>query len=153
MAFKASTGLRNALLDTGDLTTVLADGVLRIYSGTVPTNADDAISGDSDMLVEITDAGQALGSGTGIDLDPNGASGGTITKDPNETWEGTNAASGTATYFRHVTQADDATSSTTQERLQGAVGTSGSDLNLSSVSLSSGATQTIDAYSVTLPTL
>jgi len=150
MAFKSSTGLRNALLDSNNFTGLMNDGVLRIYSGTVPSSADDAISGDSTLLCEITDNGQSLAGGTGIDFD-SAASGGTITKDPNQTWKGTNAASGTATYFRVVQQEDGGGSSTTDERIQGTVGTSGADLNLSSVSLSSGADQTVDAFSATLP--
>ena len=79
--------------------------------------------------------------------------GATLSKAPAEVWSGVNAASGTATFYRHVAVGDDGTLSTSQARLQGTVGTAGAELNLSSVNLSNGATQTIDYYSVTQPTL
>ena len=68
-------------------------------------------------------------------------------------WSGVNVATGTATFYRHVGAADDGTLSTTQPRIQGTVGTVGAELNLSSTSLTTGATQTIDYYSIALPTL
>jgi hypothetical protein len=63
-----------------------------------------------------------------------------------------NAASGTAGYFRFVAVGDTGVLSTTQARLQGTIATAGADLNLSSVNLTSGADQTIDAANFTLPT-
>jgi hypothetical protein len=91
-------------------------------------------------------------AGTGINFDT-AASGGVLSKATSEVWSGVNVATGTASYYRHVASSDDGTLSTTAVRLQGAVGLVGAELNLSSVSLTSGATQTIDYYSVALPTL
>lgn len=77
---------------------------------------------------------------------------GAIAKNASETWKGVNANSGTATFFRHVAPGDDGTASTTQRRLQGTVGTSGADLNLSSIILAAGADQLISFYNASLPT-
>lgn len=143
---KVSTGLRNKLLDTGSLKATMDLGSVKIYAGTVPASADDAL-GSATLLCTITQNSTA----TGISLDT-AAVGGVIAKAA-EVWSGTNVASGTATFFRHVATGDDGTSSTTQARIQGTVGTAGADLNISSVSLTSGATQTIDFYNVALPTL
>lgn len=144
MTLKVSTGLRNKLMDTGSLKTIMAAGLIKIYSGAVPADADAAVTGS--ILCTIS-----IGSGgTGINFDTSAAAG-VLSKAPGETWSGTNAATATATYYRHVAASDDGTLSTTQARLQGAVATVGSDLNLSSVALVSGATQTVDYYSVTLP--
>jgi len=68
-----------------------------------------------------------------------------------ETWSGLIATSGVAGYFRFVTSSDDGTLSTTQVRAQGAVSTSGAELNLSNTSLVAATTLTIDTYSISLP--
>lgn len=144
MAVKISTGLRNKLMDTGSLKSILAGGLIKIYSGTPPASADDAATGT--LLCTISNNS----TGTGINFATT-ATGGVISKASGETWSGNNAASGTATYFRHVAAGDDGTLSTTQARIQGTVSTVGADLNLSSVGLVSGAPQAIDYYSATLP--
>ena len=145
MAIKASTGLRSKLLDTGSLKSVLALGFIKFYSGSPPATADAAVTGT--LLVTISNAS----SGTGINMAA-AAVAGVLDKLSSETWSGVNAASGTAGYYRHVAVGDDGTLSTTQARIQGTIATAGADMNLSSTSLTAGATQTVDFYSVALPT-
>jgi hypothetical protein len=137
-----STALRNKLLDTGSLKTILAGGSIKIYSGAVPATADAAVSGT--LLVTI------LNGGSGINLDT-AAAGGIINKASAETWSSTVASGGTATYYRHVASGDTGALSTTEARIQGTIATVGADLNLSSTTLTGGATQAIDYYSVTVP--
>lgn len=139
---KLSTGLRNKLLDTGSLKSILAGGSIKIYSGAEPATADAAVTGT--LLCTITNGG------SGINLAVSAASG-IIQKLASETWSGTNAATGTAGYYRHVAAGDDGTLSTTQARIQGDISTVAADLNLSSTSLVSGAPQAIDYYSIALP--
>lgn len=146
MSIKSSTGLRNQLLDANPLKTIFNLGFIKIYAGTVPTSADDSI-GAATLLCTISNNA----TGTGITFAAS-ASGGSISKSA-ETWKGVNAATGTAAFYRHVAAGDTGGSSTTEARVQGLVGTSGSDLNLTSISLVSGADQAIDFYTVTLPTL
>jgi hypothetical protein len=147
MTFKASTGLRNNLLKGNDLYTQLLAGFINIYSGSVPATADAAVTGTLLCTISINS------TGAGINLENSAPSGGVIVKETTEIWSGVNAATGTATYYRHVGSADTGALSTTQPRLQGAVGVVGAELNLSSVSLVAAATQTIDFYSIALPTL
>jgi hypothetical protein len=45
MSFKLSTGLRNYMLGMGSLRKAFENGVLKIYSGSAPTSADDAETG------------------------------------------------------------------------------------------------------------
>jgi hypothetical protein len=78
-------------------------------------------------------------------------SGGVISKPSGDVWSGVNAAGGTAAYYRICKSDDGGTESTTQPRAQGAISTSGAELNLSSVNLAAGATTTIDQFSLTLP--
>lgn len=146
MAFQSSTALRKSKLDTAPVKTQMAAGFIKIYSGTVPATADAALTGT--LLCTISNNS----TGTGINFDT-AAVGATLSKAPAEVWSGVNVATGTATHYRHVAVGDDGTLSTTQSRIQGLVGTAGAELNLSSVNLTSGATQTIDYYSVTEPTL
>lgn len=145
MAIKISTGLRNALLDTGSFRGTMNEGFLNIYSGSAPATADAALGGAT-LLVTISDNGGV----DGLDFEASAAAG-ILMKSSAQTWKGTNAASGTATFYRFVTAADDGTESTTQARVQGTVGLIGSDLNLSSTSLTAAAEQTIDYFAVAIP--
>lgn len=152
MAYQISTGLRNILLGSASaasatsasLSTAMNLGFIRLFAGTVPVSADAAETGT--LLCIISNASTA----TGLTLDP--AVSGTIPKKASEVWSGVNSNTGTASYFRWVAAGDTAALSTTQARIQGLIGTVGADMNLSSVSLTSGATQTIDTFNWTLPT-
>lgn len=144
MTLKLSTGMRDDLLDGNSLDAILALGNIKIYTGAEPASPNDAATGT--LLVTITNNS----TGTGITFEA-AAVAGVLAKNSGETWSGVNAATGTAAYFRHVAAGDDGTLSTTQPRMQGSVGTVGADLNLSSTTLTSGATQTIDYYNVAMP--
>lgn len=138
-----STAMRNQLLDGGSLKSALASGFIKIYSGTPPASADAAVTGTLLCTISIASGGTGVNLGT--------ASGGSIPKAPAETWSGVNAASGTAGYFRWVAAGDTGVLSSTEKRLQGTCGLAGADLNMSSISLVSGATQTIDAATIAMP--
>lgn len=145
MAIKVSTGLRTKLLDTGSLKSVMALGFLKLYSGTVPATADAALSGTTLLLTVSVASG-----GTGLSLGPT-ASGGVITKAA-ETWSGVNAVTGTPTFYRFVAVGDTGVNSTTEARIQGTVGTTGTDLLLATALLTATQTTTIDSFQFTLPT-
>lgn len=146
MAIKLSTGLRNGLLDTNDFKTALDGGLIYIYDGTPPADADAANAGNTLLCTISVD-----GLGSGINFDTAAASG-VLSKAPAETWQGTNAASGTASFFRwSESGGTPAGASTTEQRIQGTIGVAGADLNLSSVSLTISAIQTIDFFNVNLP--
>ena len=78
---------------------------------------------------------------------------GIITKEA-AVWSHAAVATGVAGYFRLVRTEDHdvGSTSTTALRLQGTVSTSGADLNLTSINIVSGATQTIDTFKLTEPT-
>ena len=146
MGIQVSTGLRNGLLDSNSFKDALDGGLLYIYSGTPPASVNDALSGNT-LLSTIS----LSGGGSGINFEPNAVAG-VLSKAAAETWQGTNAASGTATFFRFCEAGGDpSAASSTEQRIQGSVGVAGADLNLSSVSLTAAATQTIDFFNVTLP--
>lgn len=75
---------------------------------------------------------------------------GIISKD-SAVWSGVNVATGVAGYFRFVLPGDAHDLSTTAIRLQGAVSTSGAEMNLSNTTLTLAATTTIDSGNFTTP--
>ena len=147
MAFKYSTGLRNDILDTGSLKSLLADGYLKVYSGTPPATADAAL-GSAVLLNTYSDDDQ--GSPNGLDLDA-AAAGGAIGKLAAQTWSGTAVESGTASFFRYVKSGDDGTLSTTQLRVQGTVGGAGADMFVQSETIVNGVLYTVDYFSLSIP--
>jgi len=145
MSAKMSTGLCNMLLGGvtghGDLKTIIdSNWKLMIYGGTVPATADAALGGAT-LLCTVANGGSAITMDTA-------ASGGVLSKNTGETWSGVNAATGTATFFRFQKTADDGLASTVEPRIQGTVGVGGADLNLASVAFTSGATSTVNVFTV-----
>ena len=146
---KASTALRNKLLDTAPFRTIFNLGFLNIYAGPEPTTADDAlVGGTHTLLVTISNNG----TGTGITFAA-AASGGAIVKNAAETWNGVSIASGIPSFYRLVTPTDTGVLSTTEARFQGSIATSGADLDMTLASIPLTTSIPIDAFSVALPTL
>lgn len=145
MALK-STGLSTYVAVTGSIKAGLDSGFLYLFSGPVPASADAAIDGSSVMLVKISNGGDGT---TGLTFSAT-ATGGVLTKTSSETWEGTVAATGTATFYRFCESGDAGTgASTTAKRIQGTVGTTvASEGVLVSTSLTSGNNQTISLFQV-----
>lgn len=143
MGIYISTAMRNQILATNPVKTILNLGFLMIYSGAPPTDADQAVTGT--LLCKISNASGATGLTLGA------VAAGVIPKTSSEVWSGVNAAGGTAGYYRHVSSADTGALSTTEPRIQGVIATAGGDLNISSTALVNGATQTIDNYSIAIP--
>jgi hypothetical protein len=143
---KFSTGLRNAMLKDSSLAAALALGFIKIYSGAVPATADAALGGAVLLsTISVNSTGTGLSLGTPAD--------GVISKAAAEIWSGVNAATGTASFFRYVAPADTGVASTVEKRVQGTVALAGGDLNISSLGLTAAATQTLNSFSIALPTL
>jgi hypothetical protein len=111
--------------------------VINIYSGTAPADADAALSGNT-LLAQLTCNASIFTSKT----DGNPGAVGTfaaITSDSSAD------ATGTATFFRILTQ------NAGTVVCQGTVGTSGSDLNLNTTSITAGSTVSITSATITVP--
>ncbi len=128
----------------------LQNGILKIYSGGQPTTPDSAVSGT--LLGSITIASGTFVPGSeanGLELGT--ASSGEIEKD-SSVWSGLGVADGTAGWFRFYANATDSGgASTSLPRIDGSVGTSGADLNMSSTSIVTDATYTVDTFKFTMP--
>jgi hypothetical protein len=149
MALRLSTGLREGLLGTADWKTLFTDGIMDIYSGAIPANADAAETGT--LLVSITKASGAFVAGAAANgLEFAAPSGGTIAKNA-DVWSGVGANTGEAGYYRFYGNAYVDGISATAIRFDGTCGVSGADLNMSDLTVTSALTTTIDTFSITLP--
>ena len=152
MALALSTGLRNSMLDTASFQDSLVNGVLYIYTGTQPS-VDAAATGT--LLLKITVGSGTFAHGTATNgLNFGAASAGVIAKSTSEVWSGVAVASGTAGWFRFCangTDSEPTDADTTCKRFDGSIATSGAQLNMASTAITSGATTTIDSFTVTLP--
>ena len=110
-------------------TSIGTSGNLVIYSGTQPTNPDTGLSGNTVLATLPLSATFAAG-----------ASGGVLTA--NTITSATASATGTATFFSLQT-------SGAVRIVDGTVGTSGSDLNLNTVSIVSGANVAVSSLTIT----
>lgn len=131
MAFTLTAAQKNAALDSA-LPSGLNSGLLRIYSGTAPANADASLSGNT-QLAELT-----LGSTAFAAASAGSKSANTIADDTSAD------ATGTATFFRLLNSAG------TTVYCQGSVGTSGAELNLNAVALVAGARISVTSLAISI---
>lgn len=143
---KFSTGLRNGALATGSVRAALNGGSIKYYTGSPPATADAAVTGT--LLTTLT----VGASGTGLTFAASAVDG-VLPKEPTETWQGVNVATGTAGYARFVAAGDTGALSTTAPRIQMTVGVVGTDLLMANTLMTSGQTFTLNYFDVALPTL
>ena len=127
MTIRFNTAMRDVMVTA--LTNAIGGYTLSIYTGSQPATADGAATGTK--LVDITINGfntPATGSATLNTTSPN---------------TGVAVATGTAGWGRIVGGAG--------ERIDGTVGTSGTDFTINSTSITNGATVTLTAMTVTQP--
>lgn len=147
--FAAATVL--AVATGGSLKDIMRNGCLYIFSGSAPSDADQAFTGT--QLAKITESAGAFSHAAEANgLEFGDYAGGYIEKCADETWQGTILATGTAGHFLLVANpTDNLGASTTLPRIMGTVGVSGADLNLATTSLVVDRTQTIDTFKITQP--
>ena len=110
---------------------------LVIYSGSVPADADAALSGNT-VLAELLCAdtfGTVAANGNNARITAAAIAADTSANN-----------SGTATFWRLFTQTDKATTV-----LQGSVGTSGAELILNTVAITAGSTVSVTSFTIDLP--
>lgn len=151
MTVKLSTGLRNNLAGALGFKATFDNGVIDIYSGPQPLTADAAAAGT--LLGTVTLNGGAFTSGqasNGLVFDP--AVGGVIAKPAAANWKFTGIAAGTAGWFRlRGNAADNGGASTALPRMDGSIGSTGADLNLSNINVAVGAPNSIDVFQFAFP--
>lgn len=131
MALKFSTTVRNAMADS-ITSTVGGSAVLRIYDGTRPTNVATAVTTQT-ILAELTCNATFAPAASGGVLTLNGISG-----------DASNNNSGTASWFRLFA------SNGTTALIDGDVGTSGTDMIISSTTIVASGTTNVTAATITI---
>ena len=147
MPVKTSTGLAAHLAVTGSLKDAFDGGLIRVYDGTPPASADDAVAGNLLWTISVD------GDGTGLTFDSSPV-GRALVKPSAAVWGGATVA-GTPTYYRLVAAGDTGAASTSQARVQGTVGAvAGVDLFMTNPTLTTNSNllaKILIGYSLTLP--
>ena len=129
MAVQLSVAARNARLDSIE-TTIGTSAVMKIFSGSAPVNCAAADSGTVLATINLPSDWMAAASGG--------------SKAKSGTWEDLSADnSGTAGHFRVYD------SGVTTCHIQGTVGTSGTDMTVSSTSFTAGQSFTVNTFTLT----
>lgn len=152
MAIRLSDGLRNHMLETGSVESALSLGFMIIYSGSQPASANDAATGTRLATIAVSDGA------TGLTFDAI-ATAGTLPKAAAETWSGTAAATGTAGWFRFNelstnkagTETAAATGGVANKCMDGSIAVTGGDINMSNVSVVTGALQSVTVFNIVQP--
>lgn len=151
MSLKFSTGLRNGMLNATGLKEAFTNGVMYLYSGPQPANADAAVQGT--LLAIVTEGAGSFSFGTstnGLNFDAPVLN--VIEKAAGEDWQAACIAAGTIGWFRLMGNATDSLgSSTSLKRIDGSVGISGADLNQPYTTVVEGTPITITEFQITLP--
>lgn len=143
MAFKFSEEVRRQQCVVGSLKSILDGSVIRLYSGPTPASSDSAILPSNVLLCEITNGGAPV-------TFESAASGATLTKSLSEIWQGSNAASGTTTFFRMLKPSDSGGAYANEVRIQGTVGGPAADLTISNTALVSGAPTQLQYFAISM---
>lgn len=148
----ARTGMLGGALHSLSFKAMFTGGSLLIYSGPVPASADDALSGNTELL-EIDASGAGLTFENAVD--------GYIEKTAAEAWSGTvtNVPNYAATFFRFagpnaVAAVEDAAVdlSDTYHRFQGTVDVADADMTFGVTTWANGSTKGVEFFRVYLPT-
>lgn len=153
MAETFSTGFVNSLMTT--FINDFKDGVLALYSGTQPTTADDAETGE--LLCIVTNDGESFTAGqpnSGLNFNASPVKG-VATKATNEIWTGTVLETGTVGWFRFYDNnytTGKLLGENSVKRFDGRVGTgTDAELQITNTNLVKDGMVTITMFPVTLP--
>ncbi len=151
MTVRLSTGLRNMMAGSVGFTGAFDNGVIYIYSGSQPLSADNAVSGTLLGIVSVDALPFSFGSPTNA-LGWDAPVSGVVAKAAAEDWRFEGITNGTAGWFRLMGNTSDSLgSSTTLARMDGSIGTANADMNLSNITITTAAPNTIDVFQFTIP--
>jgi hypothetical protein len=149
---KINTTPKNYLFDAFVTATDIINIRARPGLGTLPNTW---VVASTCTTITKTDTNMAGGVNAANGLNWGDSAAGAVVKHPTEVWSGTAAAGGTAGWFRIEAAVNDAGGVDSTEsiiRCDGAIATSGAELNMTPTSITLGAVQTISSFSITLPT-
>lgn len=128
---------------------IFKNGILEIYSGSQPADADAVETGTKLMRISVSSGAVTPGVATnGLNFDAPSA--GVLSKATGEVWSGVGLADGTAGWFRLYTNLYHTGSGTSKIRFDGSISTQGAQMNMASVAIVTGRTTTLDSFAITL---
>jgi hypothetical protein len=150
MAFRLSTGIANEMMGISgnNFRDLLNNGWIRIYTGSQPASADYTETGTLLCIVSSTQ-GTAVDDGLKFGTSASG-----VLPITTPAWEGKAVAAGVAGWFRLYGSngtMGSMGSSNTAIRVDGAIGVSGAELNLSNTTFAVDAVVSITSGNVTQP--
>jgi hypothetical protein len=159
MALRLSTGFAHATNVIGDTKTVMAEGVIAIFDGTQPADADLTEAGYN-LLMYLTLDGNAFTPGggagcNGLNMDVDVA--GVLSKAVAEVWSGVGlAAAGTggttAVWFRWYDSSHTTGASTSAIRVDGSIGTTTLyQMRMSNTTIVTGGPSVVSSFTYTRP--
>jgi hypothetical protein len=140
-----------ALLNSRAFKDIFRDGVLEIYSGSQPSDADQAETGTK--LARITvNSGAFVPGAAANGLEFGDPASGSIAKSGSEVWSGVGLANGVVGWFRFYTNMYDTGASPTKARFDGSIGVSGSSAQMivATTTIALNAPVTVNTFSVPL---
>jgi hypothetical protein len=144
---RLSMETRNGVLD--DLATRYDNCVIGLYGGSMPAGPDSAEG--TTLLALITVGSGAFTGGVATNgLGWESASGGSLVKATAETWSGLVLATGVVTWARIYANDYTTGASTTADRIDVDVATSGASINMGNTSVTLDGTATIDSATINL---
>ena len=148
-AFAAATAVVAA--KGGSINDIFKHGVMHIYSGTQPVDADAVETGTK--RVEITADGNTHVPASGLyGLEfVDDAVAGVLGKLTTQTWKGAALNTGTIGWFRFYDQTVTTGASTTAIRFDGSIALSGAQLNVASLDVASAVDFVINSFNMIVP--
>lgn len=160
---RAAIGTTSLTTPSGKLNIPGVFGAFNLTDNTGTLDIESAVAGNAfDYTATVSGAGAGTGSWATSTLvaDAYGLKfeavadvvSGILEKLATQTWEGVNAATGVASHWRLVADADTGVLSTSEDRIQGLVSTANADLNFKTVQFDSGDSQRIsNDFNLTFP--
>jgi len=136
--------------DGGSFSDLFRNGVMRIYPGTQPADADTTEGVTALVEISLASGTFVVGGENGINF--GAAVAGVLGKDALETWSGVATGTNTAGWFRFYDKTRTVGASTVAIRFDGAIAQSSAQLNMSNTSIVTDGTTTIDSVALTVPT-
>jgi hypothetical protein len=151
MALQVSTAFKSAILGPMAFETIFSGGAIRVFAGPQPQTADDAEQGHLLGVVTLNGAAWGAVGSNGLRF---ARSGPVVVQQSGDAWVLMPTAAGTAGWWRLVaSSADDGSQSYSSPRIDGAVGTAGSnaEMILPATPLVIGTGVPLQAFSYTIP--
>lgn len=145
-----SDSISLVMTDGGSVSDLFRDGVIDIYSGSQPIDADSGETGTKLAAITLSSGDFVPGEATnGLNFDV--VVSGVLSKSADEVWSGVGLSQATAGWFRLYDNSRTEGVSSTAIRLDGNVATSGAQLNISNPTITVGGTTTVDSIEITMP--